>query len=163
MSTPRHRGTNTRKKIVVAVVAGGLAGGSIATGLMYAGTSNDTQPAADTTTSSSPAAATTAAPTQDPQVTATLLRGAFLAQALADRGYERFYGSPDNVPGIASNTCASISQNPTSAGVWTAAANLEEGPFAFEVTAAWDTVDLISTVWCPDVHAVVLETIGAIS
>lgn len=107
----------------------------------------------------------TAAPqtTADPTLSEAQVRAAFMALAGADAGLEPIYGSPENVVGLAGQTCATITADPTSDGVWAAARNLEDGLFQFPDLQAWAFVDIAVTVYCPSQGALVASTIADVT
>jgi len=101
--------------------------------------------------------------TVSPEVSAATTRLAFLQLAARDAGYAEFYVLDENVGALASQTCATIAADPTSDGVWEAAADLENGPFAFTTDAAWGAVSLFATVNCADQGPVVAATIADVT
>ena len=115
----------------------------------------DVQPASAQSASAEPAPVTVT----PPPPSEAEQRAAFLAIGAAERGITQF---PDGTAQVteAQAVCATITADPTSAGVWASAAALEDGPYLLPDDAAWAYVDLSVAVYCPSQANLVTLTVA---
>ncbi len=88
------------------------------------------------------------------------LRAEFIMLAARDRGHDRVV-PVDALPDAAQQVCGAIRADPTDATLEATAVSLQQSAFQLTEGLSWEFLDLASTIYCPEHHALVVQQIDA--
>ncbi len=142
--------------------SGGAAGsaGSSSAGSSSAGSSSAGSSSAGGSSAGGSEGAGTGTAGSDQAVVDDDLRAEFIMLAARDRGHDRVV-PVDALPDAAQQVCGAIRADPTDATLEATAVSLQQSAFQLTEGLSWEFLDLASTIYCPEHHALVVQQIDA--